>query len=92
MKIKVGDRFVRDTRFGRISYNVIEIKYSWGQYWNLQETIVYEGEGNYAQPRGVTWEKSRQQFEDDIKRFNARKIPREEIGSIQSYVPRHKFI
>ena len=87
MKIHVGDRFVRDTRFGRISYNVVEIKYTWGRYWwNLEETIVYKGE------TGTTWEKPRQQFEDCIKRFNARIIPRGEIGGIMNYIPRHKFI
>lgn len=86
MKIKVGDRFVRDTCFGRLSFTILEIKYFWGRYGNLQETIVYKGE------TGSVWKKSRQQFEEVVKRFNARRIPKEEIGDFQSYIPRHKFL
>lgn len=85
MKIKVGDRFVRDTAFGRLSFTILEIKHSWGQYGNLQETIIYKGE------TGSVWKKSRQQFEEVVKRFNARRIPKGEIGNFQSYIPRHKF-
>ena len=96
MEIKVGDRFVRDTHFGRISYNVVEIKYSWGRYWwNLEETIVYKGEGPTGTCTGrVTWDQTliRHHFESMIRRFNARRIPRGEIGGIMNYIPRHKFL
>jgi hypothetical protein len=88
MKIHVGDRFVRDTRFGRITYNVVDIKYSWSTYGHLIEMVCYKkGNGD-----GITWEKSRWRFEEMINLHNARRIPKEVVGDIQSYVPRHKFI
>ncbi len=86
MKIEVGDKFVRDTFFGGLTFKVVEIKYYWDRYANLQETIVYKNES------GTIWKKPRHLFEVIIKRFNAHRIPKGEIVSVQSYIPRHKFL
>jgi hypothetical protein len=83
----IGDRFVRDTKYGRISYTIVDIEYEWGMYGNLLETIYYKAGDHWD----TVYHKSRSHFECVVKQFNTRRIPKGDIGNIQSYVPRHKF-
>jgi hypothetical protein len=90
MIINIGDRFVRDTPYGRISYTVTDIEYEWSPFGNLMETICYTGEGPPGTYSGnTTWKKSRVRFEEILSHFNVRRIPK---GDIQTYIPRHQFI
>lgn len=90
MEINVGDRFVRDTKYGRISYKVIKIEFC-GE--TLEERIHYYGEGptGTMTDNSICLSNSRQFFTWHVERFNARRIPMEEIGDIKSYVPRHRL-
>lgn len=86
MKILVGDKFMRETLYGKtIAYEVLDIKYSWGMYWDLKEVIVYKGEGP------TIWEKSRPEFERIMNYVNAFRVPKGDLGGIRNFVPRHKF-
>ena len=83
MKIEIGDKFIKDTKYGRISYKVINI---------LEGRVYYYGEGPTGTMTDNTiWSKTIEYFTWQVERFNARRIPKEEISDIQSYVPRHKF-
>jgi len=96
MKIKVGDKFVKDTtEFGvdfKMSWEIVDINYSWGVYGNLLDTICYKCSDPTGTFTDTVFEKSRQGFEELIEKFNARRIPKGEICNVQSYIPRHKFL
>jgi hypothetical protein len=92
MEINIGDRFVRDTRYGRISYTVTDMEYKWGPFGNLEETVCYTGEGPPGTYSGnATWKKPKTRFEEILSHFSVRRIPKGEIGDIQTYIPRHQF-
>lgn len=91
MKIEVGDKFIKDTtEFDtdfRLSWEIVDIKYS----WDLIETICYKCSDPTGTFLDTVFEKSKQEFEILMRYFNTRRIPKDEIGDIKTYVPKHKF-
>ena len=77
MEINVGDRFVRDSQLGTLSYTVTYVD---------SLTVHYVWDGN----KDKTMRKLRRKFIRIVKEFNVRRITPEQIN-VKSHITRHKF-